>query len=48
MFVIPLQGENKESQAMLNSADYYNQKKVAVKQVQIPHRWLQTGINFRS
>ncbi len=43
MFVVPLQGENKDAQAKLNSAAYYADKKVAVKQVQIPHRWLQTG-----
>jgi hypothetical protein len=43
MFVIPLVGENKENQAKLDSADYYNKQKVAVKQIQIPHRWLQTG-----
>lgn len=43
MFVVPLVGENKENQAKLDSADYYNKQKVAMKQIQIPHRWLQTG-----
>ncbi len=43
MFVVPLVGENKDAQAKLDSIDYYNKQKVAVKQIQIPHRWLQTG-----
>lgn len=43
MFVIPLQGENKANQAKLDSADYYAKQKVAVKEFQVPHRWLQTG-----
>ena len=43
MFVIPLQGENKDNQALFDSAAYLNQKKVAAKEIQIPYRWLQTG-----
>ncbi len=43
MFVIPLQGDSKNSQAKLDSADYYNKQKVAVKEFQVPHRWLITG-----
>ena len=44
MFVVPLVGENKgEAQAKLNSREFYEQRKVAVKQIQVPHRWLQTG-----
>lgn len=43
MFVIPLVGENQKNQAMLNSKEYYNEKKVSVKQLQVPHRWLQVG-----
>lgn len=43
MFVVPLQGDNKTSQAKLDSAEYYNKQKVAVKEIQIPHRWLQIG-----
>jgi hypothetical protein len=48
MFVIPLVGENRDTQAKLDSADYYNKQKVAVKQIQIPHRWLQTGRDWNS
>ena len=43
MFVIPLVGENQQNQAKFASADYFNQKKVGVKEYQIPMRWLQTG-----
>jgi len=43
MFVVPLQGENKDNQAKLDSAEYYNKQKVAVKEIQISHRWLQVG-----
>lgn len=43
MFVIPLQGENRDAQAKLDSANYYSKKKVAVKEFQIPHRWLNVG-----
>jgi hypothetical protein len=42
MFIVPLVGDTKE-QAKLNSKEYYDQKKVSVKQFQIPHRWLQVG-----
>jgi hypothetical protein len=42
MFVIPLQGDTKQ-QAQFNSAAYFNEKKIATKEFQIPHRWLQTG-----
>jgi hypothetical protein len=42
MFVVPLVGDSKE-QAKLNSKEYYDQKKVSIKQFQVPHRWLQVG-----
>jgi hypothetical protein len=43
MFVIPLQGENKANQAKLDSASYYSDKKVSVKEIEVNYRWLQTG-----
>jgi regulator of protease activity HflC (stomatin/prohibitin superfamily) len=43
MFVIPLQGENKESQVQLNSAAYFQEKKVAMREYLIPMRWLNRG-----
>ena len=43
LFVIPLQGENKEAQVKFDSASYEQFKKVAVREYYIPHYWLQTG-----
>jgi hypothetical protein len=43
MFVVPLIGENQKGQDKFNSEEYFNQKKVAVREFQVPHRWLQTG-----
>lgn len=43
MFVIPLQGDNKTDQAKFDSAAYLEERKIAAKEIQIPHRWLQTG-----
>src|SRR5579883_64349 len=41
-FLIPLEGDG-TNQTAFPSADFLNQKKVAAKRVQIPHRWQQTG-----
>lgn len=43
MFVVPLVGENKANQDKLNSEEYYNQNKVAVREFMVPHRWLNRG-----
>jgi hypothetical protein len=43
MFVVPLVGENQKTQDKFNSEEYFSQKKVAVREFQVPHRWLQTG-----
>lgn len=43
MFMVPLVGENLENQDKLNSEEYYNKQKVAVREVMIPHRWLNRG-----
>lgn len=43
MFVVPLVGENKSNQDKLNSEEYYNQNKVAVREFMVPHRWLNRG-----
>ena len=42
-FVIPLQGDNKSSQAQFNSAEYLNTKKVAAKRIVIPTMMKITG-----
>lgn len=41
-FLIPLTG-NTEDQASFQSEELLSQAKVATKEVQIPHRWVQTG-----
>lgn len=41
-FVIPLE-EGAKDQAKFNSESYFETKKVAMKRIQIPHRWNQTG-----
>lgn len=41
-FVIPLEGETK-NQAMFDSEQYLEQRKVALKRIQIPKRWNQEG-----
>lgn len=41
-FLIPLIGDTDE-QGAFESEDLLNEKKVATKEVQIPHRWVQTG-----
>jgi hypothetical protein len=41
-FVIPLEGDT-GGQAKFDSENYLEQKKVAAKRIQIPHRWNKTG-----
>lgn len=41
-FLIPLTGDT-ENQASFESAELLAQAKVATKEIQIPHRWVQTG-----
>ena len=41
-FLIPLEGQT-DKQMAFESERYLNQKKVATKRVQVPHRWVQTG-----
>ncbi len=45
-YLIPLEGANQEKQTKFESADALEQNKVAIKRVQIPHRWVQTGRFF--
>lgn len=42
-YIIPLEGENKENQAQFDSEEFLENNKVAIKRVQIPHRWVKTG-----
>ena len=42
-YLIPLEGATKKGQAKFESADALEENKVAIKRVQIPHRWVQTG-----
>jgi len=42
-YLIPLEGATKEGQAKFESAEALEANKVAIKRVQIPHRWVQTG-----
>lgn len=42
-FLIPLVGNNKDNQGKFDSEAYLTSVKVASKQIQIPHRWLQEG-----
>ena len=41
-FLIPLKGGT-EHQQVFESERYLNQRKVATRRVQIPHRWIRTG-----
>ena len=41
-FLIPLEGDT-TNQRTFDSESYLNERKVATKRVQIPHRWVQTG-----
>ena len=41
-FLIPLDG-NTEEQSSFESESYLEQRKIATKRVQIPHRWISTG-----
>jgi hypothetical protein len=42
-YLIPLEGENKDGQAQFDSEDFLDESKVAIKRIQIPHRWVKTG-----
>lgn len=42
-YLIPLEGANKDGQAQFDSEDFLDENKVAIKRIQIPHRWVQTG-----
>jgi len=41
-FLIPLEGDTNK-QTSFDSEKYLNERKIATKRVQIPHRWVQTG-----
>ena len=42
-YMIPLEGSNKTGQAQFDSEGFLDENKVAIKRIQIPHRWVQTG-----
>ena len=42
-YLIPLEGQNIEGQKKFDSEDALEKNRVAVKRIQIPHRWVQTG-----
>jgi hypothetical protein len=42
-YLIPLEGATKESQKRFDSVEALDKNRVAIKRVQIPHRWVQTG-----
>lgn len=42
-YLIPLEGSNKSNQAQFDSESFLDESKVAIKRIQIPHRWIQTG-----
>ena len=42
-YLIPLEGANVDGQKKFDSEEYLTQNKVAVKRIQIPHRWVKTG-----
>lgn len=42
-YLIPLEGANQEEQTKFDSEDYLEKNRVAIKRIQIPHRWVQTG-----
>lgn len=42
-YLIPLEGASKTEQTKFDSADSLEHNKVAIKRLQIPHRWVQTG-----
>jgi hypothetical protein len=42
-YLIPLEGATKDGQAKFESKEALEENKVAIKRIQIPHRWVQTG-----
>lgn len=42
-YLIPLEGANQEGQAKFDSKEFLEENKVAIKRIQIPHRWVKTG-----
>lgn len=42
-YLIPLEGETKEGQKKFDSIEALDKNRVAIKRVQIPHRWVSTG-----
>ncbi len=42
-YLIPLEGATKEGQGKFSSSDALEANKVAIKRIQIPHRWVKTG-----
>ncbi len=43
VYVIPLVGENQDSQVKFDSKKYESFKKVGIRRIQIPMQWIQTG-----
>jgi len=48
VYVIPVNGANKNTQGKFESEKYLEEKKVAFKRIQIPHIWVKTGRLFPS
>ncbi len=42
-YLIPLEGANQTNQAQFDSEGFLDENKVAIKRIQIPHRWVKTG-----
>ena len=42
-YVIPLEGANKDTQVKFDSQEALDVNRVAMKRIQIPHRWVRTG-----
>ncbi|MHC4371199.1 MAG: SPFH domain-containing protein [Planctomycetota bacterium] len=42
-YLIPLEGATKDGQAKFESKEALEENKVAIKRIQIPHRWVKTG-----
>lgn len=42
-YLIPLEGASNSNQAQFDSESFLDESKVAIKRIQIPHRWVQTG-----
>lgn len=43
LIVIPLEGDNIDTQSKLDSIDYLKEKKIATKRIELTQRWLKTG-----